>query len=303
MAFNGSGVFNRLYSWVTDAANSIKIRSQKMDDEMNGFATGLTNCITKDGQSTPTANIPMGSFKFTTLAVGTASTDSITLGQAQNSGFLHIGSISGTDTITGTLSPAITAYATGQRFSFVSAGANTGAVTINLNSVGAKSITKKGTTALAAGDIPSGAMVEMVYDGTQFQIINIGTMLVTADIGSSVQAYDADTLKADTSDTLTAGFKDTVYDNGTQSSGTLTPDAANGNSQKFVNGGAFTLAPPSDSCTLILQQTNNASAGTITTSGFTVVDGDSLTTTNGDDFLLYITKSGTFSLLTVKALQ
>jgi hypothetical protein len=122
-------------------------------------------------------------------------------------------------------------------------------------------------------------------------------------IGSVVQAYDADTLKADTADVLTAGFAVTIHDAGTKSSGTYTPDEADGNMQKFVNGGAHTLAPPANNCTLVLQQTNNASAGTITTSGFTLVDGDDFTTTNGHDFFLYITNSDSFSLLTVKALQ
>lgn len=102
------------------------------------------------------------------------------------------------------------------------------------------------------------------------------------DGGSPV--YDVDTLKADTADVLTVGFAVTIHDAGTKASGTYTPDEANGNMQKFVNGGAHTLAPPANDCTLVLQQTNNASAGTITTSGFTLVDGDSFTTTDGHDF-------------------
>ena len=126
---------------------------------------------------------------------------------------------------------------------------------------------------------------------------------VASIIGSVLQAYDADTLKADTADVLTAGYACTVHNAGTKASGTYTPDEADGNMQKFVNGGAHTLAPPANDCTLVLQQTNNASAGTITTSGFTLVDGDDFTTTNGHDFFLYITNSDSFSLLTVKALQ
>lgn len=81
MAFNGAGVFNRLYSWVTDAANAVFIDATRMDNEMNGMATGLTNCVTKDGQSTPTANIPMGGFKITGLANGVAATDAAAFGQ------------------------------------------------------------------------------------------------------------------------------------------------------------------------------------------------------------------------------
>lgn len=122
-------------------------------------------------------------------------------------------------------------------------------------------------------------------------------------IGTDVQAYDADTLKADTADVLTAGYASTPYNAGTKSTGTYTPDEANGNLQYAVNGGVHTLAPPTNNCTLIIQYTNNASAGAITTSGFTIVDGDTLTTTNGDDFFLQIIKCNGFSSLTVKALQ
>jgi len=58
---------------------------------------------------------------------------------------------------------------------------------------------------------------------------------------------------------------------------------------------------------MVILYKNNASAGTITTSGYTITDGDTLTTTNGHEFLFYITRiddgSTAFSLLTVKALQ
>ncbi len=122
-------------------------------------------------------------------------------------------------------------------------------------------------------------------------------------IGSDVQAHDADTLKADTADVLTAGFAATIYDAGDQTTGTFTPDESNGNMQKAVNGGAHTLAPPSNDCTIVIQYTNDGSAGTITTSGFTVVDGNALTTTDTDDFFFFIVNMGTFSSLTIKALQ
>jgi hypothetical protein len=57
MAYNGAGVFNRLYNWVQDKANSIYITASRMDAEMDGIATALSQCIVKDGQTvTPTIN-------------------------------------------------------------------------------------------------------------------------------------------------------------------------------------------------------------------------------------------------------
>lgn len=82
--------------------------------------------------------------------------------------------VSGTNTVTGSTaaSSAVSAYAAGQVFRFVAAGANTGAVTLNVNGLGAKTVTKRGATALAAGDIAAGSVVTVVYDGTQFQMLD-----------------------------------------------------------------------------------------------------------------------------------
>jgi hypothetical protein len=91
----------------------------------------------------------------------------------QSGAYTWLGTGGGTaDVITATATPAITAYAAGQSFKFIASSANTGAVTININSLGAKAVTKNGSTALAAGDIPSGAVCEIAYDGTRFQLVN-----------------------------------------------------------------------------------------------------------------------------------
>lgn len=108
--------------------------------------------------------------------------------------------------------------------------------------------------------------------------------------------------KAETA-TLTAGYAATPVDDGTKSSGTYTPAETTGSMRYIVNGGAFTLAPPTNNTTLIVQITNNASAGAITTSGFTKVTGTAPGTTDGDDFLAYITKINGFSHLHWQALQ
>lgn len=82
MPFNGSGTFNRIYSWVTDAANGIDVSSTRTDNDTNDIASGLSNCICKDGQTTITANIPFSSFKITSLGLGTASTDAARIDNA-----------------------------------------------------------------------------------------------------------------------------------------------------------------------------------------------------------------------------
>jgi len=70
-------------------------------------------------------------------------------------------------------SPAITAYTAGQVFTFKATNANTTASTLNVNSLGTKSIKKvDGATDLVANDIKAGQIVRVVYDGTNFQMIS-----------------------------------------------------------------------------------------------------------------------------------
>ena len=80
---------------------------------------------------------------------------------------------SGTNTLTFNTTPTFAAYAAGQRFFVKAAAANTDAVTLNINLLGAKNIYKGGASALVAGDIPVANCVFLVeYDGTQFQLLN-----------------------------------------------------------------------------------------------------------------------------------
>lgn len=170
MSYNGSGTFN-INTAGQPVVTGTTITSTAFNLLTADLANGLTTALTKDGQTTPTANIPMGGFKVTGLGAGTSATDAAQYGQLQT-GATTIATVSGTDTITGSLIPAPSAYATGNLFSFVASGTNTGAATINLNSLGAKSITKQGSTALAAGDIVSGQVYLIEYDGTRFQLLN-----------------------------------------------------------------------------------------------------------------------------------
>jgi hypothetical protein len=53
--FNGSGTFIRAFNWVTDKINGVNITASRMDGDSDGFAAGLTNCLTRDGQGKATA--------------------------------------------------------------------------------------------------------------------------------------------------------------------------------------------------------------------------------------------------------
>ena len=211
MSFNGSGTF-LINTAGQPVVSGTVISSTAFNALTADLATGLSTCLTKDGQTTPTANIPMGNNKLTGLAVGTDATDAATLSQVQSTVVKLIGSVSGADTITGSLTPALAAYAAGQMFYFVAAGNNTGAVTLNINGLGAKSVTKNGTTALSAGDIKSGQTVAVIYDGTQFQIANPAINNLQGTTIANLTAYGLNA-----GDSVTTGLENVVvgYNAGT----------------------------------------------------------------------------------------
>lgn len=378
MSYNGSGQFN-INTTGQPVVAGTTISSTAFNALTADLATGLSTTITKDGQSTITANIPWSGYKITGLGAATAAADAVRFDQIQ-SGTEKWLTVTGTDTYTGSVTPALTAYAAGNTFNFVVPNTNTGASTLNIDGLGAKSITRNGSTALVAGDLVANSVATIVYDGTRFQVENSnsvtnfrvsGTLnlagstmtvrssvtprtityidedatlvgltntqaltgktyngltvttttgtftlangktltannsLTFAGTDSTTQTFpssSASIIGSNVSTTLTVGYDATPYNAGTKSSGTFTPDKTNGNFQYAVNGGAHTLAPPSTNCTMIIQYTNNGSAGAITTSGFTKVSG-SFTTVNGDDFFAYITVNNGFSFLSIQALQ
>jgi hypothetical protein len=176
MAFDGSGTFNRIYDWTDDAGNGINITASRFDTEMDGMATGLSTCITKDGQTTITANLPMATYRHTGVGNGAARDDYLAVGQMQDDAVVWCGTAGGTgDVITLNTSPVTTAHTAGQRFVFIASAANTGATTVNPNTVGAKNVTKFGATALAANDILAAMVGVVEYDGTQYQLLNPAT--------------------------------------------------------------------------------------------------------------------------------
>ncbi|MBR8074354.1 hypothetical protein KDX14_33050 [Burkholderia cenocepacia] len=93
MPFNGQGSFALKYNWQNDAANGIYISSSRMTDQEQDIANGLSNCLTRDGQSTPIAPIPMGGQRLINLGNPTLAQDAATMGyvEAQIAGIAPYG--------------------------------------------------------------------------------------------------------------------------------------------------------------------------------------------------------------------
>lgn len=152
MPWNGSGTFNRIYSWVADKAAGLDISSSRMDTDTDDIAAGgFGNCLTRDGQGQPTANLPMANFRHTGVQNAVSRTDYAAFGQVQDG--LPNWTIAGgtSDAITAIYTPALTALADGQLCFFRALAENlTTTPTFSPNGLTPRVITRTGGQALVA---------------------------------------------------------------------------------------------------------------------------------------------------------
>jgi len=104
---------------------------------------------------------------------GAARLSTASVAQLQDGGAIWGGTSSGTNAITFSTTPSFTAYAAGQVFRFLAGGTPTGATTVQINGIASPKTLQRGGTALAGNEFKTGDLVEIVYDGTNFQLSNI----------------------------------------------------------------------------------------------------------------------------------
>jgi hypothetical protein len=139
-----------------------------------------------------------------------------------------------------TYDPAPSSLVVGQHYPFIANFTNTGVATVNVNSLGAHNVTKRGTTAVGANDISSGSVVDTVWDGTYFQMTSL--------LGS----LGAGTVT--TADGITGG---TITTSGTVGLATIADKTALGN----VSGSS--AVPTSTTITAILNALFGSTQGSI----------------------------------------
>jgi hypothetical protein len=239
MSRNGSGSYSLPSG--NPVNNGTTIDPNWANNTMTDIATSLTQSISQDGQTPITNNLPMTGFRHINVANAQNRNEYASAAQCQDNTFEWLTSVSGTDTITALAAIGMGAYAAGQCFRFVSSGANTTtSVTLNLNGLGAKAITKNGATALAVGDIPSGAVVEVVYDGTQFQLVGTSVNHAsTADSATSATSLTG----TSTSNILNSALGSGTADNTTYLRGDRTFQTI---STMTATTGGLVPTPPND---------------------------------------------------------
>lgn len=157
-----------------------------VNSNFSDIASALTASIAKDGQTPPTANLPMATYRHTGVGNASARDQYAAMGQVQDGAGIWCGTAGGTaDALTLTPSPAISAYAAGQRFDFKSgASANTGAVTFAISGLSAIAGQVNGA-ACTGGEIAANQWYRITLsDASTAQIERIGESINGPTIGS-----------------------------------------------------------------------------------------------------------------------
>lgn len=142
------------------------------------------------------------------------------------------------------------------------------------------------------------------------QSAGVGAMRTAAQVrahlslepGTDIEPLDADILRADTDETLTAGFGGTDDADGTKTTGTYTPTYAGGNFKTIVHGaGAFNIAPQSGTGTIMVVMVNASASGAVGVSGFDTVKGDAIDATGTNTFTMFLNVGGGESSINIIA--
>lgn len=249
MPWNGSGTYVRSYSWSNDASNNLPISATKFDTEDNGFATGLSLCLTKDGQSVPSQALAWSYDLTITLAAdGAAFTAGRTGGSNNPTVQLKVADGSG-GSVNLTTSQSLSLAIAGTNILSVSASAITGAQPVTANSFTPSSAT-----------IPSNGMYLPAANqiGMAVNSANAGTWSASGlqiaqglEVGSPTGGFKgAGTLNATT-----------IYQNGTALAPSATTDTTNASN---ISGGTLATARLSAS---VYRGTNGSANVTFSTSG------------------------------------
>jgi hypothetical protein len=156
-----------------------------------------------------------------------------------------------------------------------------------------------------SGMSDAATLVSVYFAGIQGGVnVKIPIALLNTAIDDAVTSGLGSVIYLDVADqVVTGGVRVTSLDLGTPvAASTVTLDPGDRPLQHLTNNAAFTLAPGANAGTLVLDITNGASAGVITTSGWTKVVG-AFATTNAFKYRCTCSVGNGGSLLTIQALQ
>ena len=158
--------------WEQARDASVFVNASDADTHDQDQADTIENCVTRDGQNSPTVNLPMNAKKHTGVADASANNEYASYGQllALVTPFVTAANVGGTaGAITLSPTPTITSYETGKGFRFFIETVNTGAVTLAVGSNAAVTMRRSDGTEFVAGDLPVGRLVIAIFNGSQWR--------------------------------------------------------------------------------------------------------------------------------------
>jgi len=170
MGWSG-GTYTRARDFTDDEANGIKMLSANFDEEHDEIETGINNCLAKDGQNSPSANLPMSAKRHINCGNAVERNEYAALGQVQDGVSKAATTGGAADEYELTLTPSLTAYADGQRFIFKAHASCTGTSTMDIDSLGTVTILMNNAN-LTENDILVNRVYMIVYYGSDFHLFS-----------------------------------------------------------------------------------------------------------------------------------
>lgn len=266
-----------------------------------GVATAATasTLALRDANGNLTAVNHIAGFTTTATAAGTTA---LTVSSNQIQVF--------TGSTTQTVTLPTTSIVAGQ--SYIVINQSTGAVTVQSSGANTVTILAASTSAIftavvatptTAANWNSQYLGLVVTSGKSLSVSNSLTLAGTDATTMTFPSTSSTVLTTGNTATITKGYTFTANSLGNMTNFTLDPTL--GNYQYGTNHAAVTITAPASDCAISLLITNDATAGAITWSGFTVGSstGDAFTTTNTNKFLVSIVRINGVATYINKALQ
>jgi len=139
---------------------------------MSDLAAAITQSLSKDGQTVPTADLPMGGFKHTGVGDPVLRNNYASLGWIQDGRDKRLTNVVGVNQIDAILPGGAVTAVVGQIVQLIPTSNNTGAVTLNINSTGYVPVLTDIGNSLGGGNLIAGRTYLLSYTGAAWLIIS-----------------------------------------------------------------------------------------------------------------------------------
>lgn len=224
-------------------SSSLSRNTQAKAEDINSRTENIAAGFSKIPAPLATAPTSKGFSETFDIEDATDLTHPLAANQDQKQSLVYVEDTGAADAMVVTMSPIPAAYTAGMKVVVKAVAPNTGATTINVNSLGAKAVTSPKGAALAANAIVADMICQLMYDGTSFQLIGDTEAGVDKTISDTAYGagWDADTNGASKNalyNKISTMLSDTAYDGTTWNAVTDTAPSKNAVRDKIE-----TLAP------------------------------------------------------------